>query len=303
MSASVLNKLRQPDFTQETPRFPNTVRNALIAFIFGFVATSVWLVIVGSFAWIISNIVVTIGIVAVLLQVYLVLVTPELTKQYFPDRILLDYDNDPVPRIRATDPGGDGGTDGNHDGDETPTKKNGGGSSPAKRSEAEAWLSAARVIVPCEQKNDLCLNDDFRTEWYGRIQTIRDNEEIKDMLVQEFDLCPTDIQFEKEQETYIARCDSQKVGYWQSRAAMVAEIAAARELPNWFDEWDNLSTGLRSNLLFTLRIFLNVCPLCDDSVRIATETVEKGGQTNEVFAGTCEGCETRTFEMPTNESD
>lgn len=227
---------------------------------------------------------------------------PDIFQQHLPEWPPWRSENHPIPCLAADGDGNDGGTGDSSGDDETSVEESRNRSGRPTRGRAESLLFGARVIVPCEQKNDLCLNDEFRTEWHDRIEAIRDDETMQDELADEFDISPTAVEFEDTDEAFIAHGESRTVGHWESRAAMVAEVAAARELPDWVNMWDDISAGLRSDLLSTIRIFIDVCPLCDDSVTFGKETIESNAQSSEILTRTCEGCSACVFEMPVPEA-
>lgn len=299
---SVLKLLRQPEYTGENRCIPCTAANIVIAVVFGLVVAWVWLVVAGPFAWLVGGLVLIGGLVAIWLRGYLVPRTPELTKQYFPDRILRQFDTHPVTDATAHGLGGADGSGNTRSDAESQEGTNGDVSGSTEMSEAESWLSEAGTIVPCEHVDDLCVNDQFRTEWYDQVEAISDNETARNELAQEFEFSPGEIEFEDRGKEFIALTESQMVGQWESRAAMLADVAAARELPNWLDGWDELNTGLRSRLLGSLRVFLDVCPVCDAPVHLGRDTVDSCCRSTDVFAGTCEGCDARLFEIPYSES-
>lgn len=298
MRTSVLNHLRQQEYTGENRCIPCTAVNVIIAVVFGLVVAWLWLLVAGPFAWFVGGLVLIGGLVTIWLRGYLVPGTPALTKQYFPERILRQFGTHPPRDARATGLGGAGETGDIRSDTDSQGGRNGNGSGSTKRREAESWLSEAGVIVPCEQVNDLCVNEQFHTGWYEQMETIKDNETERDVLAEEFDFTPSEIEFEDRGNEFVALTESQLVGLWESRAAMVADVAAARELPDWIDEWNELSTGLRSQLLGSLRVFLDFCPVCDAPVQLGRETVNSCCRSTTVYASTCNGCDARLFEIP-----
>lgn len=231
---------------------------------------------------------------------YLVSGPLDVVRQRLPDRPSWLSETHLVAWLR-TDGSRNASKTGDSSDDETPGEENIDRSDVPTTRRAESLLFRGGVIGPCEQGNDFCLNDEFRAEWHDRIESLRDDDAVGNELANEFDISPSAIEFEYSDGAVIAHGDSGKVGHWGSRAAMIADVAAGRELPDWVDAWDDVSGGLRGELLFTVRIFLDVCPLCDDAVRIRRESIDSDDGAHEIFGGTCEECDARVFELPVPE--
>lgn len=56
--------------------------------------------------------------------------------------------------------------------------------------------------------------------------------------------------------------------------AFVADLASARGLPEWLDDWVDRIISVRSQVLSGLRIFLDGCPDCESQIVTDTETVD-----------------------------
>ncbi|MCP5827056.1 hypothetical protein NL337_26900, partial [Klebsiella pneumoniae] len=64
------------------------------------------------------------------------------------------------------------------------------------------------------------------------------------------------------------------LGHWESQAALLADAAAGRVVPDHYADWEHLTPRARGELLAGLRLFLDVCPACDGPVRFGQEVVE-----------------------------
>lgn len=283
MSRSFLFRLRQPQYTGENRCLPCTGVNTVIAGALSLGVAYAWTITVGPSAWLIGTIVFVAGLAAIWLRGYLVPKTPELTEQYFPDWLLRLFDKTPIPG--ATSDGINAAV------------KNEDYPDPEDVN-VDSLLLSAGVVAPCEHKDDLCLNEDFRAVWYDRMQTINDEGTERNDLARELDVDPTDIEFEEhDDDAVVAHNDDRRLGQWESRAALVADLAAARELPNWVDDWDTMAVEVRSQLLGGLRIFLDACPDCKGPVGTGTETVESCCTSQEILASSCEDCDARLLEI------
>lgn len=302
MVTSVLDRLRQPEYTGENRCIPCTAANVVIAAAVGLAAGYVWSVAGWPLAWLVGTLALATGLASVWLRGYFVPGTPELTKRYFPDWLLQAFDKGPEP---GTSPGGLGaGVDeGSADSAGHPAEDpaDDAASAPAENPpgepDVETMLLSAGVVEPCEHEDDLCLVEAFRSGWHERMETIREDGTERDELARELDLDPADIEFEDHGDAFVARNEGHRLGQWESRAALVADLAAARELPRWIDSWDDLPVGGRSQMLGGLRIFLETCPVCEGPVSAGMETVESCCRSHDVVAANCEACDSRLLEV------
>jgi hypothetical protein len=115
------------------------------------------------------------------------------------------------------------------------------------------------------------------------------------------DLDPEEVSFVEHGGAFVALYEGRRAGQWESRAALVADLGAARVLPEWVADWDSLSVGARSQLLGGLRIFIDSCPDCDGPVVAGRETVESCCRSHEVVAANCQECGSRLLELPYEE--
>ena len=106
-----------------------------------------------------------------------------------------------------------------------------------------------------------------------------------------------ELEFEEHDAAFIARMDGRRLGQWESHAALVADLAAARE----FVIDTNTGTDYRS----TIRVeSLAVCvsssipaPNVASDITAEQETVESCCRSIEVVAATCGGCDARILEV------
>lgn len=296
MSRSILFRFRQSEYTGDNRCLPCTALNVTITGILSIVGGYVWAIAVGPYAWVAGTVVFAAGLTTIWLRGYIVPGTPDLTKQYFPDWLLRRFGKGSV--IGPTTSGiqtEDAGESVSRDADTTQDPSD---DAPAPEEvDAEALLVSAGVVAPCEQRDDLCLDEGFRRGWYDRMQTVRDEEGERDDLARELDEDPEEITFEDHDNGFVARNSSGTLGQWESRGAFVADLAAARELTQWIDDWDERAVSVRSQLLSGLRIFLDSCPDCEGRVVTDTETVESCCSSREILAAHCEDCDARMLEI------
>jgi hypothetical protein len=258
-----VNRLRQPEYTGTNRCVPCTVVNLLIA-----VVASGLVAVVSPVA---AAVVFAVSVVSIYLRGYLVPGTPTLTKRYLPESVLKLFDKHATPDPPAIE-------------DDT---------------DIESFLLEVDAVDECRNGTDLCLTDDFETAWYDRIAALRDREEAHDTALALFDGLGVDsdrIRIEPYGDAYEAYIDDTRVGQWESRAAYLADVAADAELRNRHPGWQRLGFDARTEILGSLRLWLERCPTCGDPVSLGEDTVESCCRSIDVIAATCEGCGARVFE-------
>ncbi|MFB9808369.1 hypothetical protein ACFFQF_25850 [Haladaptatus pallidirubidus] len=211
---------------------------------------------------------------AIYLRGYLVPGTPTLTKTYFPDWLLRIFDKSEIG---------------------APTE-----APKASDREPEEVLTEASVIETCEEIDDLCLDNEFQTAWQESMERVLEDGAEKSDLSRILGADEEELEFEEHESAFLARIDGHRLGQWESHAALVADLAAARELSDRYGDWDELSVDNQSRILSGLRIFLETCPECSGTITAEQETVESCCRSMEVVAATCEDCDARILEVEQN---
>nr|WP_255666260.1 hypothetical protein [Haladaptatus sp. DYF46] len=256
-----MDRFRRPEYTGENRCTPCTIVNVSIAVVASTVLT--FLAIPLGVAFFVFS------LVAIYLRGYLVPGTPRFTKTYLPDWLLRKFDkHEPqTAEPKATD------------------------------HEPEAVLAAANVVGPCEEMDDLCLNEEFRAVWHENMERVMEEGAEKRDLSRILGADESELEFEEHDSAFIATIDGRRLGQWESRPSLIADLAAARELSDRYHQWDRLSIDNQSRILSGLRIFLDTCPECGADITIEQETVESCCRSIEVVAATCEGCDARILEV------
>jgi hypothetical protein len=264
---SWLSQLRQPEYTGENRCIPCTIANVAIAAIGSALLArrSKWLG-AGTF---------TAALGTIHLRGYLVPGTPALTKRYLPDRILRWFEHD-APTLTTAETETTDSTD---------------------RIDPEHVLLAANVVQPCENDSDLCLTPVFETRWREQVPTTRERELDATDLRAILDGHSDRFSIDEYGEALVARTDDTVIGQWPSQAALVADIAAAAVLNQRYTPWATLSSAARAQVLMSLRVFIDTCPACDGSVRIAQEVVESCCRSYDEVRAACQDCEAQLFEI------
>ncbi|UPM41841.1 hypothetical protein [Halocatena salina] len=257
---TVFDVLRQPEYTGDNRCIPCTINNLAIAAV-----VCIWLWVMwwpGAMAF------GSLALLSIVFRGYLVPGTPTLTKRYLPDRVLSVFDT------VGTDP--------------MTTEE-------TVAANTERLLVESGPLKPCEEFDDLCLTSQFRESWYGRMDRITTSETERQALAETLDT-DGEIAFVDHGEAFTAHINGQSIGQWESHAAFVADLAAARELPQWIDQWDRLDVAEQGTLIRGLRVFIDLCPSCDGPVTPVSETVESCCREHTVLAISCDGCDARLFE-------
>lgn len=258
---SFVDQLRRPECTGENRCIPCTVTNLGIA----------GLLSAGAFVLSppLAVAVALVSVTAIYLRGYLVPGTPELTKRYFPDRLLAWFDKAPA-RFEA------------------------------ESFAVESQLLEAGAVVPSE--GDLELDPEFRAAWETEVALLPDKPSQRAALAALTDLDAEAIRLDARPNRFVAWYDGEWLGQWESRPAFVADVAAAPVLAARLATWETMPVAYRSELLAGLRLFLTRCPTCEGDVAFGTEVVESCCRSYDVVAATCEGCDARLFEVPYDES-
>ena len=229
---SPIERIRQPEYTGENRCLPCTVVNVLIA-----VGLAGVVGVVFAPAGVLA-LFVFLGVIYV--RGYLVPGTPELTKRYFPERLLRLFGKEPAEgrTVEAEDTAVDGEA-------------------------VEALLRDHEVVERCPDEDDLCLTADFRRVWWRRIRRFREDHEVaKTHLAAVIEVDPTALEFENGNR-FTVTFDGDRIGTWDSDAAFYADLAVEPTLKEWLPDWAGLGDRTRTELIAGMRAFLEECPACE----------------------------------------
>jgi hypothetical protein len=264
-----LARLRQPEYTGENRCIPCTAANVVIAAVVAVVAGVVW--------WPAGLAAFALSLGAIWLRGYLVPGTPELTKRYFPDWLLAMFDKrESATGVAAAE------SDGEDEYDEPLDVE-------------EVLLESGVLRVRDDQ--DLEVTPAFAEDWRAEIEHAREHDTGRETLAELVGFDPEDISFDDYGDAFIATQDGTHVGRWESEAAFLADVGAARAVESHIDDWERYGAYDRGQLLSGLRLFVEECPDCGGPVRFGQEVVQSCCRSVDVVAVTCENCEARLFEM------
>ena len=255
-SVSVPVRLRNPRYTGSNRCLPCTAVNLGIA------AALALVVATASVGW--AVVVFAVGVATIALRGYLVPGTPELTKRYLPERVLAWFGKGPTPRSKTLD--------------------------------AAATLVEAGVLRESAADDDLVLEAEFHDAWRRRARRLADANADAAALARFVDADPEAVSVADRGHAYVGAIDDEPVGRWESRPAFLADLAAATVIDERWSGWAALSTARRSELLGSLRLFVETCPTCDGHVTLDATVVESCCRQYDVLAATCDACGARLFE-------
>ncbi|WP_181684672.1 hypothetical protein [Halorhabdus salina] len=271
---SFVDRYRQPEYTGDNRCLPCTVTNTLIA-ILGGQLVAVGVLAVGQslpIATIAGGLATLLGLVQIWLRGYLVPGTPTVTKRYFPPWLLELFGKEPGPTDQAM-----------LDGDQ--------------QLDIEGILLDAAALQFDETGEDFELTDSFTTAWKAAIDEVDATADLPAHIETAFGVEGT-IQVEETEQATIVRLDDRLMGRWESRAAMVADVAGCTVLADRYDAWADLSPAQRGQLAGGLRLYIEQCPACDGPTSFDTETTTSCCSEYEVATVSCDSCGARLFEIP-----
>ena len=257
----VLDTFRQPEYTGDNRCIPCTVVNVAIAAVLAALIAT-WSIPVGAGAFVLF-------VLSIYLKGYLIPGTPTLTKRYFPDSVLRLFDKEPTA--------------------ETPPPTD-------EELDLEGILQSVDALEPCEYGDDLCLTESFEAAWFERIAELKRSDTTRTDLARILDIDEADLEVADHGDAFVARLEGRRIGQWESRAAFLADMAAANELRERYPGWTDFEVPKRSRILQGLRIFLEECPTCGGPVALEEDVVESCCRSIDVIAATCGDCGARLFE-------
>lgn len=271
----MLDSLRQPKYTGANRCLPCTILNVVLALAVGGVIAAVSIpAAVGT---------VLVAVLLTMLRGYFLPGTPWFTRRYLPASLRRRLGTKPAtPReygLVSTD-----------------------GGSPVDAEEVEdspeTALRRANVVTDCETVDDLCLTEAFDTARREALADLETDTQLQRETVANLidaDRSAVELYWDDPTETVFVEVTSGEdveARTYPSRAAFLADLAAARAIENRWDGFQALPVDARENILTGLRAFLDSCPNCGGSL----VTVDEGD------AGCCGLRNVATIQCPDCES-
>lgn len=265
-AASVLDRVRNPQYTGENRCVPCTIVNAVLA------------LVASALAWVVAielaAAVFVCSVLAIYLRGYLVPGTPTLTKRYLPDWVLARFDTHPLEESQEEEPTW-----------ETVEKLE---RQRANAVDPEQFLLDVGAVGPCENEDDLCLTDEFADLVERRMEPLRDDPVDRERLADLFGTEPDAVTVEDRE--YPAIKIQRRIRKWPAEGALVADLATHRALRERTDRWADVPLEQRLDILEVLRSFHESCPLCSGELALSEGTVESCCRSYEVVALGCLDC-------------
>ncbi|GAA0680731.1 hypothetical protein ACFQDG_08050 [Natronoarchaeum mannanilyticum] len=273
--ASVIERLRKPEYTGENRCTPCTIVNVGIA------------AVASALAWVVAARAIGeaaagglgVGLFAACLGIiylwgYLIPGTPTLTKRYLPNRVLALFDKHPL--------------DDQHSEEEPFDAVERKEAERRNAVDPEQFLLGANVVAPCEREDDLCLSDEFADRLEDHTERFRSSEPDAETFADLFDADPESVAVEDRDHPAVEIRN--RVRKWPSDGALIADVAADRALRDQSDDWTAVPLEQRLKILESLRSFRQTCPLCSGGVELGTDTVESCCRSYEVATASCLDC-------------
>lgn len=307
-----IERLKQPEYTDENRCPPCTAVNLLIAAAIAVVA--------GRRNRGVGILVFLGGAALIYLRGYLVPGTPELTKRYLPETVLAAFgkadrpeavddsiaqhaakraekDASDEPKPDAADPESDEEEDIQPDEADDPA---------VPREELDELLEQPMdaILETFEVvemgKADIELVDEFREGWERHIDAlVGDSDEQARAIGALFEEPAETVETEQwDDGRYYAFTDGTRRHSWINEAAMVSDLAGEAVLMEEDDSrWPALEPKERLSILRGFRVFLETCPACGGTMSATDERVESCCGEWDVIAVRCHDCETHVVEL------
>ena len=154
-------------------------------------------------------------------------------------------------------------------------------------------LQSAGIIV--ERADDLELTDDFRIALHSRMDELGNEDTLRDVVAEKFELEPDGLTFGKRADhQFGVRHDDVELGSWSSKAALIADLTLDQLLREWFPLWERLDGFSRGELLSRLRGFLEECPICDGHLEMIEDA--EGATDGTDVTLVCTACDRTVFD-------
>lgn len=160
----------------------------------------------------------------------------------------------------------------------------------------EQFLAEIGAVEPCEDRDDVCLSDEFAAEVDEHLEAYEDRDDVDfDRLAELFDVDPEEI--EPQDRAYPTYKIGFRIRKWPTDGALFVDIATHNALRERTDDWMAVPLEQRVNILESLRSFLTECPSCDGELRFSQTAVESCCGAHEVIAYKCMDCEQHLVEL------
>lgn len=302
--AKRIDRLQNSEYTGANRCMACTVVNSGIALVLAAIVGAVgWTSVASGVGIAAAAATLVVSAASIYFRGYLIPGTPTLTKRYFPDWFLAYFEKAP-PTAGGTgrdkpapgDPAPDPSAPYAHTYTKMPDPDKERVEPNQPNVDPEAVLLQSGALEECEDVDDLCLSDEFKTKWEQRVESARESDAGRDRLIRLLDLEDAEVKFKEYNSAFRVMANGRFIGRWESEGAFLADVAAGELLEDRVAGWDDLEVRDRGSILNGLRLFIETCPSCGGAVSMGTELVESCCRSQKVAALTCTDCDERLFE-------
>ncbi|MFC4436896.1 MULTISPECIES: hypothetical protein [Natrialbaceae] len=279
----VLSELQNSEYTGENRCVPCTIVNVLIA-----AAASALVGIVSRRGGVLTF---AGSLAAIALRGYLVPGTPTLTKRYFPDRVLAQFDKHPLEERQRAER--------EQSAEGEPAVVDEFERQQESAVDPEQFLLEVDAVEPCETQDDLCFTDELADMIDDRVAGLPEEPLDRALVADLYGIEPESVTLED--RSYPAVKIGRRIHKWPSEAALAADLATHQALSELTDRWTEVPQGQRIELLEVLRSFHGSCPACGGRITMSEDTIESCCRSYEVLALNCEGCSAPLLEIDPTE--
>lgn len=259
MTFELHDRLRNNEYTGSNRCYPCTIANVIIS-------ATVSVIIYNFHSFMLAFAIFSASIFTIYYRGYLIPKTPELTKRYFPRAILRLFGKDNI--------------------------------GAANLSDSADLLIDWNILVPCDREQDLCISDNFLSLWMSQYN----NEGYKDSIEQNLDDLFLSIEHPKlihdETSVFVLDENDEPLISRISTTALALDLGGNSVLKSKVNDWRGLTPSQKSDILQTLRLFLQNCPNCGSQLELNEDVRESCCSTHDVYVLKCNNCSTEIAETP-----
>lgn len=140
-------------------------------------------------------------------------------------------------------------------------------------------LVDAGIIHEDEKVDDLRLTDEFREDWWKRIEGFHDEGRVRREMAVVADIESAEVTLDETGDGRLVVSHGEtELGEWPSRAAFISDLALQPTIAAWLPLWEYLDPISRGELLARIRAFLETCPSCEGALEIEERANAEIGQ-------------------------
>ncbi|MFW6436489.1 MAG: hypothetical protein ACOCYZ_02515 [Halococcoides sp.] len=163
--------------------------------------------------------------------------------------------------------------------------------------DVEQFLLDREVLCEAEGADDYELTDRADRAIRAELDEVDDLDDARERAQAWLGVDPSSISFTDDEAVGLV-VDDREVGTYPSAAAIMADTVIASVLEEWIDDWEVLGSQKRGEIISGVRLFLEVCPACEDQVAFDMKSVESCCGSYQVAALICRNCGARLYESP-----